>query len=542
MLRHRLDKSHFRTVSLWLLWLSVLAPFWCQAHSDEAKDQHTYSLGVLPYLVPRYMAETYGPAVASISEETGLHVHLRTTSSFPKFLANLRSQQYDFVVVQPFDVIEAVDKLNYRPLARISIQLESILVVPENSPLHTLNDLKGKIIAMAPKPAATSRMGRVMLKQAGIDLDEDVNIKYFNSHDSCLQELLNNHADGCVTGPPPLKLFMERTGVSMRVMATTPTIPHIALLVHSRVNTADAEQVLKVMTSWGETEKGRKILAKMAFPGWRTAKIEDYDDVRRVLAADKNLQPNKGNHQVYQQEEGLIFGAFPYFPPKRLARQLSPLPQTFSRALNTAVHLRTTSSYTGFKEHLEDGMYDIALVQPFDYDRAVKSGYLPLAQLNGRIAATFYVVVNSPLQDLNELQGKIIAMPPVDTAVSRLGLQYLKQHGLKPGQDVQIEYRRSHDSCIDHILSKQADVCVTTRQVVQMMPEEMKEVRVLSESKSIPSILLMAHNRLSETQRKALQDDILSWGGTVSGQEMLRTMNYDPFVPFVATDYQSMLH
>lgn len=187
-------------------------------------------------------------------------------------------------------------------------------------------------------------------------------------------------------------------------------------------------------------------------------------------------------------------------------------------------------------------MYDIALVQPFDYERAVKSGYLPLAQLNGRIAAAFYVVADSPLHDVNELRGKVIAMPPVETAVSHLGLQYLKAQGLNPGKDVQIEYRRSHDSCIEHILSKQAVACVTTRQVVQMMPEEVKEVRILSESGSIPSVLLMAHQRLSETQRKALRDNILSWGGSASGQEMLRTMNYDPFVPFVAADYQNMQH
>jgi phosphonate transport system substrate-binding protein len=502
-------------------------------------ERRSFSLGVLPYLIPRHMAKTYGPATANISRETGLNIHLRTTSNFPNFLANLKAQQYDFVIVQPFDVILAVDELNYRPLARISIQLDSILVVPTDSPLKTLQDLKGKVLAMAPKPAATSRMGRTMLQDAGLKLDHDIKIKYLNSHDSCLQEVLNQRADACMTGPPPLKLFEARTGIKMRVLATAPPIPHIALLAHSRVDDDTAKAVQQAVLSWKDTPEGKKIMKKMAFPGWIPADIEDYTDVRRILASDKHLQNNTAKQGSHYGND-YIFGAFPYFPPKRLAHQLAPIPLAFSKALGKTVHFRTTTSFNSFMDNLEASLYDIVLIQPFDYQRAIKSGYLPLAQLDGRIAATFYVTKDSTLKNLQSLLGKTVAMPPAETAVSRLGIMYLNKHNLIHGENITIQYRRSHDSCINQLLNKQVAACASTYQVLQMMPDKMAHVRILDKSPSIPSVLLMAHHNLSQTQRDTLKQTILSWKNTTEGQEILQAMHYDAFVPFVKRDYQSM--
>jgi ABC-type phosphate/phosphonate transport system substrate-binding protein len=277
------------------LLLILLLPVVAGAAPPQQATQRSFTLGVLPYLIPRNMAQTYGPAVADINRQTGLNIHLRTTSNFPRFADNLRSQQYDFVVVQPFDFIAAVDELNYRPLARISIYLESILVVAKESPLHTLQDLKGKVIAMAPKPAATSRMGRVLLKESGLIPGKDVTIQYLNSHDSCLQEVLNRRADACMTGPPPMRLFAKRTGVQMRILAKAPSIPHIALLAHSRVDAVSAGEVQKVVTSWMDNREGRAILKKMAFPGWIPAQVEDYQDVRRILEIDQALQKKQSS-------------------------------------------------------------------------------------------------------------------------------------------------------------------------------------------------------------------------------------------------------
>lgn len=288
------------------LLLGLLLPAVAGAASPRPAAQRSFTLGVLPYLIPRNMAQTYGPAVADINRVTGLDLRLRTTSNFPRFADNLRSQQYDFVIVQPFDFIAAVDELNYRPLARISIQLESILVVAEDSPWQTLRDLKGKVIAMAPKSAATSRMGRVLLKEGGLIPGKDVTIQYLNSHDSCLQEVLNRRADACMTGPPPMRLFEKRTGVQMRILAKAPTIPHIALLAHSRVDADIAAEVQKVVTSWVDSGEGRAILKKMAFPGWIPAKVEDYEDVRRILEIDRAMQDKQSRLQVHRQAHRVV--------------------------------------------------------------------------------------------------------------------------------------------------------------------------------------------------------------------------------------------
>jgi ABC-type phosphate/phosphonate transport system substrate-binding protein len=54
-------------------------------------------------------------------------------------------------------------------------------------------------------------------------------------------------------------------------------------VVHSRVNDADRNALLKRILSWSETEHGKKILQQGKFKPFKAINDSDYDIVRRYL-------------------------------------------------------------------------------------------------------------------------------------------------------------------------------------------------------------------------------------------------------------------
>lgn len=74
----------------------------------------------------------------------------------------------------------------------------SYFVVPAESPLTSLDDLRGKTLGLNSIGSTSGDLiPRVELKKAGISNDELKNIVYAGSHDACLLAALNNMVDVC---------------------------------------------------------------------------------------------------------------------------------------------------------------------------------------------------------------------------------------------------------------------------------------------------------------------------------------------------------
>lgn len=233
------------------------------------------------------------------------------------------------------------------------------------------------------------------------------------------------------------------------------------------------------------------------------------------------------------------FGVFPYLSPERLESIYAPVSAELSRVLGHRVVFRTSTQFKRFFARLEQQDYDIALIQPFWYPPAVgQFGYLPLVRMEEPFAALIMVPDTSPLQNVADLKGKVIATPPAFAPVVYMARQALAEVGIVPGKDVEFKAFKSVDSCFQQVLIGAADACVSPPFAPAVIEEKMNvRLRILLQTASFPNISLVVHSRLPADVRERIKNSFLSWNTTESGKKLLYQMKTRGFIPTVDAEY-----
>jgi ABC-type phosphate/phosphonate transport system substrate-binding protein len=257
---------------------------WAWAAGPSGQAAPVYRLGVFPYVPALTIDRIFGPIATSFAAELGRPVHLKTRSTFEKFAEQLKEQAYDIIFVHPFFYVQAADRYNYLPLARLEGQLTAIVIVREERPWGNWSDLAGKIVATPPPLAAVSELARLALVDAGLVPGVDTTLRHYQTKASCLQAVSIGAADACVLPRFVLPQIDAVGEVKLRVMAETPAINHLVFATHRRMADIDRRKLLALILSWPDNDQGRAILAAGSWPRFVAARDADYAQVRKYHA------------------------------------------------------------------------------------------------------------------------------------------------------------------------------------------------------------------------------------------------------------------
>ncbi len=268
-----------------LFWLRGVLVFACvavlaTARAEESVAQRAYVFGAFPHLSMGQLEKIYAPIGQNFGRALGREVVFRSKSNFEQFAAELKQRTYDIAFVQPFDYVVAHDEYGYLPLARRGETLAAQFMVRPDSPLKSIQQLRGKKIGLPPDTAAISHLVKLALARAGVRPDRDVKIRHFRTHDSCLQQLVIGSIDTCGSAPYPVRFFQSKWNVELRVLSETFVIPHSLFVVHKRVPIKEREILLRTILSWPQSEEGRALLGHGSLTPFVVATDGEYDVVR----------------------------------------------------------------------------------------------------------------------------------------------------------------------------------------------------------------------------------------------------------------------
>ena len=261
----------------------------CARFAAAAAPQDGYRFGVFPYLPALTIDEIFGPLAARFATDLEHPVQLRTKSTFELFAAELAAEAYDIILVHPFFYIDAADRYDYLPLARVDDDLTAVVLVRADRPWHDWQDLAGRTLALPPVLSAVSEMVAVALRARGLVPSVDVTLRHYASKVSCLHAAVLGDADGCAV-PGFLPSQLEKVAeMNLRVMAKTSPIKHFVLAAHRRVAPAHRATLLRSLLGLPDSDGGRAILAATAWPRFVAAQDQEYDPVRRYRAQRRTL-------------------------------------------------------------------------------------------------------------------------------------------------------------------------------------------------------------------------------------------------------------
>ncbi len=229
-----------------------------------------------------------------------------------------------------------------------------------------------------------------------------------------------------------------------------------------------------------------------------------------------------------QAGDGYTLGVVPFLPPVRLEERHGHFASALSLGLGRHIEFRTRSTFEAFRKEIEDQTFDIILVQPFNYVVAADQyGYLPLARANESLTAVIMVTENSDLKSLRDLKHKVLAMPPMSAAVSRLSRAALSEIGLKIRSDLTMTHLRTYSACLQAVLIGEADACATKVVSLRVFQSSRNlTLRTLAETESIPHVLFAVHERVPRHDRDVMRRTIFELSDTATGREALKNSGW----------------
>jgi len=275
--------------SLMAVLATLLLLLGCARLEAATTPENGYRFGVFPYLPALTIDEIFGPLGARFARDLERPVQLKTKSTFALFAKELAAESYDIILVHPFFYVDAADRYNYLPLARVDDDLVAVVLVGADRPWRDWQDLAGRTLALPPALSAVSELVQAALRARGLAPGVEVTLRHYASKMSCLHAVVLGDADGCaVPGFIPAQLG-EVADMNLRVMAKTPPIKHFVLAVHRRLAPAQRATLLRTLLALPASDDGRSILAATAWPRFVAAQDHEYDAVRRFRAQSRTV-------------------------------------------------------------------------------------------------------------------------------------------------------------------------------------------------------------------------------------------------------------
>lgn len=252
MNRNFLFPRHKKLLCASLLVVSLLGTL------STAQQAPTYTLSVVPQLPRLVLFEDWQPLLDHLSATLGVSFELRVEDSIPSFERSFLQGAPDFIFLNPYHQVMAAEAQGYVPLVSdASRQLKGILVVKEDSPYQTVQDLAGQPIAFpSPNAFGASLYMRALLADQGVTFVP----AYVETHSNAYRYVILGQAVAGGGVRNTLSKEPEALASQLRVIYETPGVRPHPLSAHPRVPETVRDAVVEAVLALYESGDGRQLL------------------------------------------------------------------------------------------------------------------------------------------------------------------------------------------------------------------------------------------------------------------------------------------
>lgn len=258
-----------------------------------AAAQQVLTVGIVPQFEARYLSEVWDPVLDNLSHLSGYEFTLIGTSDIPTFERDFMAGVYDIAYMNPYHALMAEKSQGYQPIIRDGgRQLFGILVVRNDAPYQTVDDLAGQTIAF-PAPNA---LGAALLMRADLDRSFDLTYtaSYVATHSSAYLNVFLGEAAAAGGVMSTFQSLDPELKSQLRVLYETTRVPPHPIVVHPRVEPEVRDAIQQAVLAMAATQAGAGLLEKIPIKSAVVASAGDYDVVRD-LHLDDYVVASEGN-------------------------------------------------------------------------------------------------------------------------------------------------------------------------------------------------------------------------------------------------------
>ena len=248
-----------------------------------------FIIGVHPLHNPKRLHEIFGPIAEYLSQNiAGVNFKIEASRNYAAYDKKLYSREFHFALPNPFQTVNSL-KHGYNVFGKMSDDenFRGIFLVRKDSNIKEVIDLKGQAVSFpAPTALAATMMPQYYLQQHGLNVMEDIDIKYVGSQESSIMNVMLGNTKAGATWPPPWRaLSKERPELAKELMVIWQTshLPNNSLVVRDDIDQNIVTKVKELLLNLHKNPQGKKWLAKMELSKFEDATNDTYKPVISFL-------------------------------------------------------------------------------------------------------------------------------------------------------------------------------------------------------------------------------------------------------------------
>jgi phosphonate transport system substrate-binding protein len=254
-------------------------------HTPGAGAQQAYSFNVLNQRSIALTAQYWNPILTHVSKKSGVPLDLKLAKTAADGNAIAEKYGYDFLYTNHFFTPER-DRLGYNVIARpAGPGIRSQLVVPEDSPIQTLQDLQGKDVGFVSRDGFT---GYWLPLDALLRAKVNVNVIFTGNQEASSAQLRVNKIAAAGVNSSVMARYARRESFAYRALWTSEIYQDLCIMASPKVPADKVAAVRAALVNMVKDPDGRQVLEAGAELlkstgelGFVAAENRDYDNYRK---------------------------------------------------------------------------------------------------------------------------------------------------------------------------------------------------------------------------------------------------------------------
>ena len=255
------------------------------AYAPGAGAQERYSFNVLIQRSVSLTAQYWNPILTHVSKKSGVPLELQLKKTAQEGNAIAEKLGYDFLYTNHFFTPER-DRLGYKVFARpAGPGISSQIVVPEDSPILTLQDLNGKDVGFVTPDGFT---GYWLPYDALLRAKVKVNVVFTGNQEASSAQLRVNKVAAAGVNSSVMARYGRRESFAYRALWTSEIYQDLCIMANPKVPAEKVAAVRAALINMVKDPEGRKVLEAGADLlkstgelGFVAAENKDYDNYRK---------------------------------------------------------------------------------------------------------------------------------------------------------------------------------------------------------------------------------------------------------------------
>lgn len=231
----------------------------------------TLIMTVVPYEAAEKLVDEYTPMAKYLARKMGKKEGVfRAVVDYAGVLAALESGQVDVAYLSPFPYALASSRMQLHPLAmpyvRNNLLYHGIIFVRADSPIQTLQDLKGRVVAFG-DPTSTSGylLPKALLEKNGVPLESLKRYYHAGNADLVVKSVEEGMADAGAAYHLVFEVVYKNTpekAKRMRIIGKTEEIPNGIYVARPDLPADEVERLRRAFLDMNTDPEGRAAMLK----------------------------------------------------------------------------------------------------------------------------------------------------------------------------------------------------------------------------------------------------------------------------------------